>query len=617
MSHKSLSKYTKILLIVSLLAFTIRLIAGWQMYSEQQLPVQNPTTQTDMHTYMKYGRQFVEGTYTDHGGAYYYQPFYYAVFLRFLFTLFGSDPLVVVVAQAILGALTVLLVGMLGARLGGKKAGIVAALIMTLYRDHILYTPYALMAVLQTFLITLAVYLIFEAFRKRQLRYWALTGLVMSCSILCRGNFLLLIPFILFFIWRSERQSPKKTGLYALVFLVMIYLPQLPFSIKNYQVTGKWTGPSTAGDVVLALGNNPDTPAGTMDSPFQHYLYYDDFDEVTHWQKEAQSGGKSQGDSVKKWIFSNPLQWLELKFRVLSLYVSNERCHNNITLQKNAYYIPWLGSVLLLDFWIVAIPFMVLLCRTLLFRQFKKTRVNLLLTCIVVYTGSIVLFYVLSRYKLPIIPLMAACAGAEFIRWSQTLRGGNKRRKIILAGLLVFATAVNARWYDMYEALSPAIMRTVQPTGTGFEAVDAIYLKDHPNECRGGWQSEEVSGSLLMKKIFQLNEDVDTRGYLRLMINGNAGTLVNLQVDHGGQMKFQEHLFERDGWTWLEIPLKRIISQNKSVEFAIEVKTTKGVGVKYTKHRNYGRSFKNGLNIPVEWIVQLKIDKKSLLEKDK
>ena len=157
MNKSGLKKYLLILGAISILALTLRLIAGFQMSNLPNSQVVRPGSQTDMFTYLKYAHQLTTGTYSDFDGSYYYQPFYYAVFLRFLFSVFGTDPTVVIVSQAVLGAVTVFLCGLIGARLGGKRAGIVGAVILTLFRDHILYTPFALLAILQTFLITCVV----------------------------------------------------------------------------------------------------------------------------------------------------------------------------------------------------------------------------------------------------------------------------------------------------------------------------------------------------------------------------------------------------------------------------------------------------------------------------
>ena len=110
------------------LSLAVRVFAAYQMY-ESVPGVQEPIAATDMDTYIKYGKQFKEGTYTEFQSAYYYQPFYSAVFLKGLFTVFDDSIFSIVMAQALLGALTVLLTGLIGSLLCGRKVGLGAAVI--------------------------------------------------------------------------------------------------------------------------------------------------------------------------------------------------------------------------------------------------------------------------------------------------------------------------------------------------------------------------------------------------------------------------------------------------------------------------------------------------------
>ena len=604
--ESSIKKYFIIISVISIMALALRLIAGWQMYKSVPA-VFDPSDQTDMHTYLEYGKQFADGTYNSHDGAYYYQPFYYAVFLRALFTIFGSDPLVIVIIQSILGAATIFLTGILGARLGGKKAGIIAALILTLFRNHILYTPFALMAILQTFLITLAIYLVFVAFDKKRWQYWALVGFVMSCSILSRGNFLLLIPFVVFFIWRVHKPRLKNVLIPVVAFLLAIYLPQLPFSVKNYQVTGKWTGPSTAGDVVLGIGNNPEAPPGTEDLPGPHYISYDEYSEFSHWPLEED---QELGDSIKSWIKNNPLQWIEIKFKTLSLYISNHEAYNNITLSQCLSALPWMNSLILLDFWIVAIPFLVFFIRTCISGRFSKRKNNFLLTTIIVYSASIVIFYVLSRYKLPIVPLLSVCAGMEFVRWAQVLKGGDKKRKLLLAVTLLVSIFLVLRWFDIYHyTFSPSINKSMLPNGRFFETKTTLYVKDIGNPRWGAWEPQLVENHLLLDKQFILPKEVNSPGTLRLYCGVAEPTTVQLVLKHAGRLYPKNHTFSSGLGGWIEIPMDKVVSEEHVVNFEIEVNSLKPTGVFYTPLINYGRSQINGQPLAGEWVIQLKIDK--------
>ena len=606
--ESSLKKYFIILGVITLMALALRIIAGWQMYNSVP-SVQNPGSQTDMHTYLEYGKQFADGTYTNHDGAYYYQPFYYAVFLRLLFTLFGSDPLVVVMAQAVLGAATVFLTGIIGARLGGKKAGIIAALILTIFRNHILYTPFALIAILQTFLITFAVYLVFIAFDRKKWQYWVYVGLVMSFSILTRGNFLLLIPFVLFFIWRVHKPGAKNVLIPAAAFLLAVYIPQLPFSIKNYQVTGKWTGPSTAGDKVLGIGNNPDAPPGTERPevlPFPHYINYDEYDEFNSWLADKEG----LGDSIKSWIKSNPLIWAEQKLKTLLLYSSNHECYNNITLAQSSQHLPWLNSFVLMDFWLVAIPFWVLLIRTVFTKKYSSRKLNFMLITIVVYSGSIVIFYVLSRYKLPIVPILSVCAGIEFVRWVHMIKATNKRRKLLLALTSLFSIFIVLRSFDIYHnSISPSITKSLRPDGRYFETESARYVKDVGHARWGGWEPYMIEQRLLINKEFIVPEQVNSSGVLRLYCGVVEPSTIQVVLRHANRLYPKSHSFTRNLGGWIEIPMDKVVSDEHKIKLEIEVNSINSAGVFFTPLINYGRSEINGEKLSGEWVMQLKINK--------
>ena len=604
--ESTVKKYVLVLGVITIMALTLRLIAGWQMYKTVPA-VQAPSSQTDMYTYIQYASQLSEGTYKSHDGAYYYQPFYYAVFLRILFTIFGSDPLVIVFAQAFLGAFTVLLTGLIGARLGGEKAGIIAALILTIFRNHILYTPFALIAVLQTFLITLTVYLSFLAFDRRKWQYWAFTGLAMSCSILSRGNLILLLPFVLFFIWRVHKPGLKQVLIPMTAFLLAVYLPQLPFSVKNYNVTGEWTGPSTAGDVVLSIGNNPDAPPGTESLPLAHYITYDEYDEVTHWQN-----GKPEelGGSIKKWVKSNPVEWLEKKFDTLSLYSSNYECYNNITLAQCVHHVPWLNSVVLLDYWIVAIPFFVLLIRSIITRKFSNRKLNFILIVSIIYSAGIVLFYVLSRYKLPIVPLLCVCAGIEFVRWKHTIQSTKKRRKVILALTALFSIFIVMRWFDIYHyKLRPSITKSLNPDGKYFEGKNAYYIKDVGHALWDNWEPYMVEGRIGINKVFITPSEVSTSGVLRIFCGISDKGTIKVALRHAGRLYQKSVNYAGMSNGWIEIPIEKIISEEHKISFELEVYSVTPAGVFYTAQSNYGRSSLNGQPLDGEWIIQLKIKK--------
>jgi hypothetical protein len=150
-------KFLYVIGAITLVAWLLRLYVGWQLMDSDSA-VERPHIQTDMATYFKNAKAVADGTY-DYSEGFYYQPFYYTVFLPLTFKIFGAGAKGVVIVQSLLGAACVFLAGLSAAMLFGKRAGIVAAALLALARMHIFYTPYMLMAVLQSFWMVLLFYI--------------------------------------------------------------------------------------------------------------------------------------------------------------------------------------------------------------------------------------------------------------------------------------------------------------------------------------------------------------------------------------------------------------------------------------------------------------------------
>ena len=142
------------LLVLAGLALLLRLIVGIQVANTST--VVNPLEVTDMATYRSLALAIRQGNWPK---VFDYQPFYYTVFLPFAY-LFSPQggPWPVILLQALVGAATVWLTGAATARVFGRKAGLLAALLLALSRFHIFYTPYLLLEVWFSFWCALVLY---------------------------------------------------------------------------------------------------------------------------------------------------------------------------------------------------------------------------------------------------------------------------------------------------------------------------------------------------------------------------------------------------------------------------------------------------------------------------
>jgi len=110
--------------------------------------------------------------------------------------------------NALLGTATVLLVYAIGARVFGRRAGLVAAAMVALFPSLVFFAGVTLSETAFTFLLMLAVWLTIEA-EGRDRRLLLVAGLVVGYAALVRGQALLLPLVFLPFWWRAG--NPQRT----------------------------------------------------------------------------------------------------------------------------------------------------------------------------------------------------------------------------------------------------------------------------------------------------------------------------------------------------------------------------------------------------------------------
>ena len=141
LSYYSMIKYYRyILVFLTILSFALHL----KVCDELLLNDPNvlfPPSVTDMATYKTLASQIANGTYSE---LFYYQPFYYAVFLARIFKLFGINIYVLILAQSLLSALTLLLAALSAEYLWNKKTAIITALLLLFSQALLFYTPFML-----------------------------------------------------------------------------------------------------------------------------------------------------------------------------------------------------------------------------------------------------------------------------------------------------------------------------------------------------------------------------------------------------------------------------------------------------------------------------------------
>ncbi len=165
-----------------------------------------------------------------------FRPPGYPFFLAALYMIFGHSYAAVKIAQSLLGALTCLMIFLIGQRLFSRRVGVIAATLATVYPFLVLYAGFLLSETLFVFLSTVFLYALVRLRERYASKWVALGGLVLGVMNLIRPVTLLIPAFLFFWAW-IELGTKRKAAVIAGLLTIWMMVPILPWTVRNYVVT--------------------------------------------------------------------------------------------------------------------------------------------------------------------------------------------------------------------------------------------------------------------------------------------------------------------------------------------------------------------------------------------
>jgi 4-amino-4-deoxy-L-arabinose transferase-like glycosyltransferase len=224
----------------------------------------------------------------------------YSFLLAGVYSVFGPDTFNALVANAVLGALTVTLVYWIARRAVGRPAAIAAAAGLAVFPGQILMADVALAETLYAF--ELVAFLALAMALGRSWRALVVLGIVAGLSALTRGEGVLFPLLVLAYGWtRGERKPAFR---HAAVVAVVMALVVAPWAIRNVDVAKGFVGVSGNSSFTLWAGHNPDANGGPVyQSPAELA--------VLSKLSESEAASRQRHDAID-WALSHPLRELEL-----------------------------------------------------------------------------------------------------------------------------------------------------------------------------------------------------------------------------------------------------------------------------------------------------------------
>lgn len=370
----------------------------------------------------------------------------YPMFLALFFRFAGSNYFLPRLMQIVIGSLNCLVVYTLAKKASPAKVwpARIAGIMTAFYGTLVFFEGDLLMIPLTLFFVNMSLLGLILYREKQQLRWPVIAGICFAVAALDRTNMLVFAPVAIWFLWKgtffkSRSRQLQSTALY----LAGIILVILPFTIHNYWVSRDMVLISSNAGINLFIGNNPYAP-GVFAIPPDIAVRNDNFKMAEDVRNAAcKESGKNLKPSevsrfwaskARNFIFKNPVQAARLYAKKIRLMFNQREIPNHLDFLFFKKEITPLLSFLFIGFWIVApLAFAGIFIRSLLGMTAAQ---KLYISFIIVYTVSLLPFFINDRYRLPIVPFLVIFAAFGLTELPNLIQ--KKMWKIFTAQTVVF-----------------------------------------------------------------------------------------------------------------------------------------------------------------------------------
>jgi len=164
----------------------------------------------------------------------------YPLFLAGIYSVFGHNYLIVRLIQSLVGALTCLLIYLIGKRTVDKETGLIAAAISAVYPFFIYYTGYLLVETLYTFLIATVIYQLIICVEKHSVKNQIISGIFMGLMVLCKPTSFGFLPFCIISLLILWDMKKAQTYLRILVIMSSLFIVTVPWGLRNQKHFGRF-----------------------------------------------------------------------------------------------------------------------------------------------------------------------------------------------------------------------------------------------------------------------------------------------------------------------------------------------------------------------------------------
>lgn len=443
-AHRPFLASRKFLIAVLILAAGLRI---GHILSLRELPLFERLI-VDSEVYDEWGKRIAAG---DVLSAFQAQPFFmdplYSYVLGGVYAVAGRSVLLVRLLQVAFGVGTCALAAVLGRKVRDAASGNLAALLLALYAPAIFQEGEFEKTALGVFLATAAL----VSFLGKGWKWKLAAGAILGLAALTRGNVLLVAPWAaLFLAWKRDWRS-------VAAFTAGVVLALSPATLRNRYVSGEWVLTTSMTGQNFYNGNNPTNRDGAYHPlPFvrQQSLH-----EPADFQREAErrvGHPLSVNGASAFWlretlrhIASSPGFAARAVAGKLGLFWSDVEIPDTWDMRFIARY-SWVLKLPLVPFSLLVGLFVIGVVPAS-----RREDGRIVLGYVAAYCVSILTFFVLSRYRLHVVPALAAVGGAGLTWGVEQVRAKAWRGIAVPAALALGLALYSALSFPSYRRESP------------------------------------------------------------------------------------------------------------------------------------------------------------------
>lgn len=359
-----------------------------------------------------------------------------------VYAVLGPDPWNVKIVQALLGAVTCVLVASIGRRVFNERAGLAAGLVFALYPVHVYYTGLVLPTVTVTLCNVAFLALLLPGDRGLRAARTLAAGVALGLAIGAKPNALLMVPVAIAWLavaLRGHGLAPFVRHAAALG--LGTALAVAPITLRNHAISGEFVLVSVVGGRNLMKGNGPGADGTHVflqpgaQGVSLHVVNENDLDPALPVEDD-----RRLKQEALDWVLANPghAAFLFAKKAYLFLNAHELGIRDQYAFARERYRtLGWnpLGFGVLVPLGLVGAWF----------ARRRGPPAWLLHGALLVQIASFVIVFVLARYRLVAVACLTVFALGEVDRWIRLGREGRARAALpALFLLLPAALLVNA-----------------------------------------------------------------------------------------------------------------------------------------------------------------------------